>query len=269
MAGVPRVRRGPGRTASRRGDALRLRHRRGARSTRCEPDVVVNCIGIIKQLKEANDPVLSHHPELALPAPAGRCSAQRAGARLVHISTDCVFSGRKGMYTEDDLPDADDLYGRTKLLGEVDRADCLTIRTSIIGRDFLKQSALLEWFLSNRGGRVRGYQERDLQRLRRRRCWRASSATCCRAATGLRGLYPGRQRTDQQVRSARACSGRPWGWTSRSSRTTIAPCDRSLSAARFVAATGYRIPHVGGDGRRAGGRPDPLRRVEAAPMLAA
>ena len=62
------------------------------------------------------------------------------------------------MYTEDDLTDADDLYGRSKALGEVDRPGCLTIRTSIIGRDFLKQSALLEWFLAQRGGTVRGYR---------------------------------------------------------------------------------------------------------------
>jgi len=73
------------------------------------------------------------------------------------MGTDCVFSGREGHYTEDDIPDAEDLYGRTKLLGEVNREGCLTIRTSIFGRDFAKQSALLEWFLSNRGGRVRGY----------------------------------------------------------------------------------------------------------------
>jgi dTDP-4-dehydrorhamnose reductase len=123
---------------------------------RIKPDVVVNCIGIIKQLKEAKDPIISINLNSLFPYRlAELCAA--TGSRMFHMSTDCVFSGRKGNYTEDDIPDAEDLYGRTKLLGEVDREGCLTIRTSIVGRDFAKQSALLEWFLSNRGGRVQGY----------------------------------------------------------------------------------------------------------------
>ena len=117
----------------------------------------MNCVGIIKQLKEASDPVLTITLNSLLPHRLAALCTER-GARLVHMSTDCVFSGRKGAYTEDDLPDPDDLYGRSKLLGEVDRPGCLTIRTSIFGRDFLKQDALLEWFLSNRGGHVRGYR---------------------------------------------------------------------------------------------------------------
>ena len=120
------------------------------------PDAVINCIGIIKQLKEAKDPIISINLNALFPHRlAELCAA--AGARMFHMSTDCVFSGRQGSYTEDDIPDAEDLYGRTKLLGEVDREGCLTIRTSIFGRDFVKQSALLEWFLGNRGGRVRGF----------------------------------------------------------------------------------------------------------------
>ena len=79
------------------------------------------------------------------------------GTRLIHISTDCVFSGLKGSYTEDDKPDPVDLYGHTKLLGEIDRPGCVTLRTSIIGRDFVKRVGLLEWFLSNRSGQVNGF----------------------------------------------------------------------------------------------------------------
>ncbi len=121
-----------------------------------KPDVAINCIGIIKQLKEAKDPVISINLNALFPHRlAELCAA--TGTRMFHMSTDCVFSGRKGSYTEDDVPDAEDLYGRTKLLGEVNREGCLTIRTSIFGRDFGKQSAFLEWFLSNRGGKVRGY----------------------------------------------------------------------------------------------------------------
>jgi dTDP-4-dehydrorhamnose reductase len=120
------------------------------------PDAVINCIGIIKQLPTAKDPIISLTINSLFPHRlANLCQA--AGARLVHISTDCVFSGRKGMYTEDDASDAEDLYGRTKFLGEVNAPGCLTLRTSIIGRELQTASGLVEWFLSNRGSRVRGY----------------------------------------------------------------------------------------------------------------
>lgn len=120
------------------------------------PDVVINCIGIIKQLPTAKDPIVSLEINSLFPHRlANLCQA--AGARLFHISTDCVFSGRKGMYTEDDSSDAEDLYGRTKFLGEVAGPGSLTLRTSIIGRELQTTSGLVEWFLSNGGGRVRGY----------------------------------------------------------------------------------------------------------------
>ena len=76
-----------------------------------------------------------------------------AEARLIHISTDCVFSGRRGNYSEDDLPDAADLYGRSKLLGEVCDAPALTLRTSMIGRELLRKMSLLEWFLAQQRAR--------------------------------------------------------------------------------------------------------------------
>jgi dTDP-4-dehydrorhamnose reductase len=83
--------------------------------------------------------------------------ARVAGARLIHLSTDCVFSGRRGNYREDDPADAEDLYGRTKLLGEVSEEPCLTLRTSIIGPELSRKSGLLEWFMAQRGGTVRGF----------------------------------------------------------------------------------------------------------------
>lgn len=121
-----------------------------------KPDAIVNCIGIIKQLPTAKDPIVSLSVNSLLPHRlANLC--QVAGARLVHISTDCVFSGRRGMYSEADVSDAEDLYGRTKFLGEVSAQNCVTLRTSIIGRELKTTSGLVEWFLSNRGGTVRGY----------------------------------------------------------------------------------------------------------------
>jgi dTDP-4-dehydrorhamnose reductase len=83
---------------------------------------------------------------------------QGKGIRLVHISTDCVFSGHKGDYGEDDLSDAEDLYGRTKALGEVSYEGCLTIRTSMIGRELETSNGLVEWFLSQEGKTVSGYK---------------------------------------------------------------------------------------------------------------
>lgn len=121
-----------------------------------KPEVVINCIGIVKQRKEAHDPILSIKINSLFPHQLAELCADH-GSRLFHISTDCVFSGKKGNYSESDPADAEDLYGRTKYLGELDSEGTLTIRTSIIGREFIKKSGLLEWFLSNRGGTVKGY----------------------------------------------------------------------------------------------------------------
>lgn len=124
--------------------------------SRVRPDAVINCVGIIKQLPTAHDPVSSLTINSLLPHRLQRlCLA--SGARLIHFSTDCVFSGRRGMYTEDDPSDALDLYGRTKFLGETIGPGALTIRSSIVGRELSSASGLVEWFLSQRGRRVEGY----------------------------------------------------------------------------------------------------------------
>lgn len=120
------------------------------------PDVVVNAVGIVKQVPSAKDPLVSLSVNSLLPHRLALLCRSR-GARLVHVSTDCVFSGRKGMYTEDAVADAEDLYGRSKLLGEVTGPGCLTLRTSLLGRELASSHGLLEWFLGSRGGRVQGY----------------------------------------------------------------------------------------------------------------
>jgi dTDP-4-dehydrorhamnose reductase len=120
------------------------------------PDVVVNCIGIVKQLDEAKNPIASIEVNSLFPHQlASICAAHQA--QLVHVSTDCVFSGRKGGYTEDDTPDPVDLYGRSKLLGEVGEDPVLTIRTSIVGRELHGAHGLVEWFLGQSGTTVRGF----------------------------------------------------------------------------------------------------------------
>ncbi len=122
-----------------------------------KPDSVINCIGMIKQQSRANDPIAAITLNALFPHQAAR-AANAAGARFVHISTDCVFSGRKGEpYTEEDPSDAEDLYGRTKSLGEIGEGGSVTLRTSIIGRELWTKFGLVEWFLSNKGGAVQGY----------------------------------------------------------------------------------------------------------------
>lgn len=121
------------------------------------PTAVINCVGVIKQLAEAKDPIAAIGINALLPHRIHRACLP-LGARLIHFSTDCVFSGRKGRYTEDDEPDATDLYGRSKLLGEVSGEGALTLRTSIIGRELRAGHGLLEWFISSRGRTVRGFR---------------------------------------------------------------------------------------------------------------
>lgn len=122
-----------------------------------QPDVIVNCIGIVKQLSDANDPLISIPINSLLPHRLAWL-AQLAGARLIHMSTDCVFSGKKGSYLESDDPDAYDLYGRSKLLGEVDYKNAITLRTSIIGHELSGARSLIDWFLSQ-NGQINGYRK--------------------------------------------------------------------------------------------------------------
>jgi dTDP-4-dehydrorhamnose reductase len=122
-----------------------------------DPDVVVNAVGVIKQIDVAKDPVTSISTNALLPHRAAAFCKQR-GTRLIQFSTDCVFAGRKGPYTEDSPTDAEDMYGRSKLLGEVSGPGCLTIRSSIVGRELRGRSSLVEWFLSQRGGQAMGFE---------------------------------------------------------------------------------------------------------------
>lgn len=116
-----------------------------------KPDLVINCVGLIKQLPNAKDPLVALPINAMFPHRLARlCDLQ--GTRLIHISTDCVFSGDKGMYTEADESDAKDLYGKSKYIGELhDYAHCLTLRTSIIGHELSSNASLVDWFLSQEG----------------------------------------------------------------------------------------------------------------------
>ena len=121
-----------------------------------QPDIVINCIGLIKQLPIASDPLAAITINSLLPHRISMI-CRSAGARMIHISTDCVFDGKKGNYTEGDSSTADDLYGRSKFLGEVAYPPhCLTLRTSIIGHELKGKLGLVEWFLAQEG-KVSGF----------------------------------------------------------------------------------------------------------------
>ena len=120
-----------------------------------KPHIVINCVGLVKQLAQSEDPLLAIPINAILPHRLAKfCSM--IDARFIHISTDCVFSGSKGMYSEQDTPDAIDVYGRSKLLGEVDYPNAVTLRTSIIGHELTQSRSLIGWFLSQTG-QVKGY----------------------------------------------------------------------------------------------------------------
>lgn len=123
---------------------------------RSRPEAVVNCVGLVKQLADAEDPLVALPVNSLLPHRLARL-CEFAGARLVHVSTDCVFSGRKGGYRESDPPDAEDVYGRSKLLGEVACPHAITLRTSIIGHELRSAHGLIGWFLSQEN-QCKGYR---------------------------------------------------------------------------------------------------------------
>ncbi|KGJ94231.1 dTDP-4-dehydrorhamnose reductase family protein [Thalassotalea sp. ND16A] len=112
-----------------------------------KPNVVLNCIGLIKQYDSAKVPVAAIRTNSLLPHQIAAICDENS-AKLIHFSTDCVFSGKKGNYVESDIPDASDIYGRSKLLGEVDYKPHLTLRTSIIGHELSSNVSLIDWFLS-------------------------------------------------------------------------------------------------------------------------
>jgi dTDP-4-dehydrorhamnose reductase len=119
-------------------------------------DVAINCIGLIKQ----RDSIVSDSEMMVINGEFPHRLAQFAnsyGTRVIHISTDCVFSGTKGSYSESDTPDPVDVYGKSKLLGELNDSDNLTLRTSHIGRELTVKKSFIEWLVSQRGGHVNGY----------------------------------------------------------------------------------------------------------------
>ncbi|MFA5844414.1 MAG: SDR family oxidoreductase [Coriobacteriia bacterium] len=205
-----------------------------------EAEAVVNAIGIIKHRDEAKAAIPSIVTNSLFPHQlADVCEA--AGARLVHMSTDCVFSGRRGSYTESDLPDPPDLYGRSKLLGEVDRPGCLTLRTSIIGWEIERRTGLLEWFATQRGKRIGGFRKAIYSGVSTAAI-ADLIADVLRTRPDLSGVHhvasEPLSKYDLLVRLREKLG---WGDIIIEPDDEFA-CDRSLVGERFEAAAGWRAP---------------------------
>lgn len=202
------------------------------------PEAVVNCVGVIKQLPAGRDPVACIRINSLFPHLLDGLCRER-GVRLVHVSTDCVFNGRKGGYREEDPPDALDHYGRSKALGELVDGPALTLRTSIVGHELGGALSLLEWFLAQRGevsgyGGVRwsGVTTVTLARLVR---------DVVLPRPELRGLYQVASETlDKDALLRRMAAA--YGSTALVRRVEEPREDRSLDDGRFRAATGWKAP---------------------------
>ena len=203
------------------------------------PEAVINCVGLIKQLREASDPLLSVTINALLPHRINRLCAA-GGARLIHISTDCVFSGRKGSYTEQDNSDADDLYGRSKFLGEVSGPHGLTLRTSIVGRELETKSGLIDWFLNQQGQTIKGYRRAVYSGFTTQELARIIELILTRHPD-LHGLWQVSAAAINKFELLKIAK-EAFKWSGEILPDDTLVCDRSLDSSRFRAATGYGPP---------------------------
>jgi dTDP-4-dehydrorhamnose reductase len=202
------------------------------------PQAVINCVGLVKQLSAALDPLRALPVNAVLPHRlAALCQA--TGARLIHISTDCVFSGKTGRYAETDVPDADDLYGRSKLLGEVDYPHAVTLRTSIIGPELNGNHGLVGWFLSQ-DGPVQGFRRAIFSGLPT-----VELAAVIRDRVlprpDLRGLYHVASSPINKFELLRLVAA-AYGRTNEVRPDDKLVIDRSLNGRRFEEVTAYMAP---------------------------
>lgn len=203
------------------------------------PEAVVNAVGIVKQRPTARDAIQSLEVNALFPHRLAQ-ACRAAGARLVHLSTDCVFSGEKGRYLEADRPDPHDLYGRSKLLGEVEEPGSLTLRTSIIGLELKRRTSLVEWWLAQRGP-IRGYRRAIYSGLTTMEMARAIEHLLLREP-GLSGLF---HLASAPISKYDLLAG--LGERLGRRDVTLQPddafaCDRSLDASALLSRTTYRVP---------------------------
>jgi len=204
-----------------------------------KPEAVINCVGLIKQRDEASDEALTLRVNAEFPHRlAKRCG--EAGARLIHFSTDCIFAGTKGNYTESDPSDAADLYGQSKHQGEVADAHSVTLRTSVIGHELGTNLALLDWFLSQRFKAVNGYTKAICSGLTTLEMARIVDRILTQH-TDLSGVWHVASEPISKFALLQLCREK-LGWEGVIEPNDEFVCDRSLNADRFNQATGYTPP---------------------------
>lgn len=205
-----------------------------------QPEVVINAVGIIKQRQLATSAIPSIQINALLPHQLAETVAAWNG-RLIHFSSDCVFSGSRGHYTETDNCDADDLYGRSKFLGEVTNApNAVTLRSSIIGRELQHHQSLLDWFLSNDGGAVTGYTRVIYSGLTTNEFVNVVDRLLTRHP-GVSGLYQVASEPISKHDLLRLIAD-AYRLNIRITATDEPFSDRSFSGAKFTSATGYVAP---------------------------
>jgi dTDP-4-dehydrorhamnose reductase len=206
---------------------------------RVRPDVVINCVGLIKQKEHVEDPLVVLPINAMLPHRLALLCAP-GNVRLLHISTDCVFSGRKGMYTEDDPSDAEDLYGKSKYIGELrDAAHAVTLRTSIVGRELNSSRALVDWFLAQQGA-VHGFRRSIFSGMTAIELARIMRDVVVPDAS-LHGLYHVSSAPISKFDLLKLFAAQ-YGKTIDVLPDDALVIDRSLDSSRFCHATGYRAP---------------------------
>ncbi len=204
---------------------------------RTRPNVVVNCAGLTKHVAGGNDPVPAMTMNALLPHRlADLCAV--AGARLIHVSTDCVFAGLAGNYREEDAPDARDVYGRTKAMGEVTGDHVVTLRTSTIGHENGSSLGLVEWFLGQR--ECKGFRRAIFSGLPTVEFARVVRDIVL-PEPSLHGLYHVGAAPIDKFSLLRLIS-QVYGLNTSIVEDDTFRIDRSLNVDRFAAATGYRAP---------------------------
>lgn len=204
-----------------------------------KPEAVINCVGLIKQRDEASDEALTLRVNAEFPHRlAKRCG--EAGARLIHFSTDCIFAGTKGNYTESDPSDAADLYGQSKHQGEVADAHSVTLRTSVIGHELATNLALLDWFLSQRGQAIKGFTKAIYSGFTTLEMARIADRILTQH-TDLSGVWHVASEPISKFGLLELCREKLC-WEGVIEPNDEFVCDRSLNADRFNAATGYTPP---------------------------
>jgi dTDP-4-dehydrorhamnose reductase len=201
-----------------------------------EPDIVINCVGLVKQLSEANDPLIALPINSLFPHMLARCCAEY-DVRVIHMSTDCVFSGSKGRYLDDDIPDAHDLYGVSKRLGEIDYPNAVTLRTSIIGHELNGNRSLIDWFLSQEGS-VKGFSNAIFSGLPTVEIARIIKDYVI-PNKELRGLYHVSADPINKY-DLLSMTADIYGHNTKIIEDTDLKIDRSLDSARFRAVTGFK-----------------------------